>query len=261
MAEFSLKKALADKKLTIGSWLTLADTDVCEMMSRAGFDWLAIDQEHSSIGLREMSRLVQVIDLAGCLALVRVGANDPLLIKHALESGAAGVIVPMVNSVKDARAAVEAAHYPPLGKRGVGLYRAQGYGAAFQDYRNVTSKETVVIAQIERCDGIDDLEAIMAVEGVDAMMIGPYDLSESYGKSGDFTSPEMLAALGRVSTYAKNGTKACGIHAVNNAGDDLPQRIEEGYTFIVYGTDMIFLHEKISAERGRISGILNQGKN
>lgn len=256
MSNKSLKAALAAKTLTVGSWLTFADTDVAEVMAKAGFDWLVVDMEHSSIGLREMSRMVQVIDLAGCVPLVRVGMNDPLLIKQALESGAEGVIVPMVNNVTEAQAAVAAAHYPPSGARGVGMYRAQGYGAGFEDYRDKAARDIVVIVQIEHRDAVENLREIMSVDGVDAFIVGPYDLSGSFGKPGDFDALDVTEALGKVRDYCVSGAKTGGIHAVLNAGDDLAKRVDEGYRFIAYGSDMIFLSEKIQAENARITKAL-----
>lgn len=256
MLDQPLKAALAAKTLSVGSWLTFADTDVAEAMAKAGFDWLVVDMEHSAIGLREMSRMVQVIDLAGCTPLVRVGANDPLLIKQALESGARGIIVPMVNSVEEAQDAVAAAHYPPTGTRGVGMYRAQGYGAGFEAYRDKAARDIVVIVQIEHRDAVDRLDDIMAVDGVDAFMVGPYDLSGSYGKPGDFDAADVTGALAKIRDYCVSGAKAGGIHAVLNAGDDLARRVDEGYRFIAYGSDMIFLSEKIQAEKARIADVL-----
>ncbi|MBL4759504.1 MAG: hypothetical protein JKY80_01435 [Mariprofundaceae bacterium] len=256
MLDQTLKATLAAKTLTVGSWLSLSDLDVCEMMAKSDFDWLVVDMEHSSIGLKEMSRMVQVIDLAGCCPLVRVGANDPLLIKQALEAGAEGIIVPMVNNVAEAKAAVSAAHYPPKGVRGVGLYRAQDYGAGFEAYQKKAATNTVVIVQIEHRDAVNNLAAIMDVDGVDAFMVGPYDLSGSFGKPGDFDAPETVEALAKVRDYCVSGAKAGGIHAVLNAGDDLSKRIDEGYRFIAYGSDMIFLSEKIQAEKRLISDVL-----
>ena len=245
MPRLSLKQRIIDKELTIGSWISLADTDVAEMMAKSDFDWLVIDREHSSIGLREMSRLIQTIDLAGSVPLVRVGVNDPLHIKQALDSGAKGIVVPMVNSVDMAKAAVQAAYYPPKGTRGVGLYRAQGYGESFDSYRRDVAYDIIVVVQIEHYSAIDNIRAIMEVDGVDAFLVGAYDLSGSYGKPGDFNDNEVIEALNIVGQYCVNGDKASGIHVVH-ANDDINERIKQGFKFIAYGSDMIFLSEKIN---------------
>jgi 2-dehydro-3-deoxyglucarate aldolase len=256
MMSKSLKSSLAKKEVTVGSWLTLADTDICEIMTQFDFDWLVVDTEHSSIGLREMSRLIQVIDLAGTVPVVRVGSNDPLLIKHALESGAHGIIVPMINTPEEARSAVASAHYPPHGQRGVGLYRAQSYGTDFEEYKEWAVNEVVVIAQIEHRTGVENLTEIMDTDGIDGFLVGPYDLSGSFGKPGNFDDPEVKKSLEIVQRYCKSGNKPGGYHVVHTENNALETKIAEGYQFIAYGTDMIFLTEKLQDERDRLKKLL-----
>ena len=129
-----LKNKLNNKQITIGSWITIGNTAVAEILAKAGFDWLVVDIEHSTISIDTVGDLIRVIDLAGVTPLVRLTSNDPNLIKRVMDAGAHGIIVPMVNSEKDAMDAVAATRYPPIGIRGVGLARAQGYGVSFTDY-------------------------------------------------------------------------------------------------------------------------------
>jgi 2-keto-3-deoxy-L-rhamnonate aldolase RhmA len=133
--QFSLKEKLKTQTLTIGSWITLSHPAIAEIMAKAGFDWLTVDMEHSAITLHQAQQLVQVIELSGCTPLIRVGENNPNLIKRAMDTGAHGVIVPSVDCREDALKAVRAVKYPPLGTRGVGLARAQGYGMEFEKYK------------------------------------------------------------------------------------------------------------------------------
>jgi len=244
----SLKKRLADCELTIGSWLSFGYTPVCEMMAKAGFDWLVVDMEHAAISIWQMQQLIQIIDLAGCVPLVRVGSNDPALIKRVMDAGAHGVIVPMVNSKADAQKAVDAVQYPPLGSRGVGLARAQAYGIGFEEYRKWAQEETVLIVQIEHIEGVTNLEDILAVDGVDGFIVGPYDLSGSLGVPGDFDHPSMVDALREVERYIQKGHKVAGYHVVHSNHDELLSRIAEGHRFIAYGDDMVFLAEKLQEE-------------
>src|SRR5438128_7305209 len=130
----TVRAALRNRVPTVGSWIQFGHTGIAEVMAQAGFAWLAIDLEHSVIGIADVQPLVQVIELSGCCPLIRLSANDPVQAKRVLDAGAHGVIVPSVNSVDEARRAVSAVKYPPAGTRGVGLARAQGYGAAFADY-------------------------------------------------------------------------------------------------------------------------------
>ncbi len=237
----SLKPKLKKGETTLGSWITIGDPSIAEIMACAGFDWLVVDMEHSAIGLNEAQRLIRVIELAGCVPLVRVGNNDPNLIKRVMDAGAHGVIVPMVNTREEAVRAVEAVRYPPLGKRGVGLARAQGYGFGFEQYKKWVNNESVVIVQTEHIDGVKNLEEILGVDGVDGFIVGPYDLSGSLGRPGDFAHAKMKKALERVEKISKKSGKAAGIHVIQPDPQEAEKRIKEGYNFVAFSLDTLFL--------------------
>ena len=150
------------KSYSIGSWLTIGNTSIAEVMADAGFDWLCIDMEHTVIDYTQAQNLISVIQGKGVRALVRVGENNPRIIKRVLDAGAEGVIVPMVNSSIDAQKVVDAVKYPPEGKRGVGLARAQGYGFTFKEYLK-KQKKIDIIVQIEHADAIKNLKSILKV--------------------------------------------------------------------------------------------------
>jgi 2-dehydro-3-deoxyglucarate aldolase len=244
----NLKKKLARRELTIGSWLSWGFSPMTEVMTQAGFEWLVIDLEHTAIDYAEAHQMIQTIDLAGCVPLVRVGSNDPLIIKRVLDCGAEGILVPMVNSAEEARRAVDAAYYPPRGKRGVGLSRAQGYGMEFHAYRERAVEQTIVIVQIEHIRAVENLEAILAVDGVDGFIIGPYDLSGSLNEPGNFDHPDVQKALQRVQEVMNASEKPGGYHVVQTSHDELRQRIDEGYRFIAYGDDMVIFAQKVKDE-------------
>lgn len=239
-----LKKSLAGGKLTLGSWITFADTAAVEIMAKSGFDWLAVDMEHSPIDISAAQHLIQVIELCGTVPLVRVSSNDPIIIKRVMDAGAYGVIIPMINNAEDARKAISAVKYPPLGTRGVGLARAQGYGKSFEEYRDTINSQSVVIFQIEHKEAVENIDEILDVKGADALIIGPYDMSGSYGIPGEFDHPLMKNALARVLKAAKKSGMPLGIHIVYPDPRMLRKRIKEGYPFIAYGVDMIFLLEQ-----------------
>ena len=148
----TLKRKLQNKERTIGSWITLGNTGIAEIMANIGFDWLVVDLEHSMISIEVAGELIRVIDLAGVSPLVRLTSNQPDQIKRVMDAGAHGIIVPMVNKRTDAEKAVEAVHYAPHGNRGVGLARAQGYGDQFNEYVEWQEEGPVVIVQIEHRD-------------------------------------------------------------------------------------------------------------
>jgi 2-dehydro-3-deoxyglucarate aldolase len=248
----SLKEKLANMDLTIGSWITLCNLSIAEIMAKSGFDWLVIDLEHSAINFGQAQQLIQIIELCGRVPLVRVGENNANIIKRIMDMGAHGVIVPMVNNKNDAVRAVNAVKYPPLGNRGVGLARAQGYGMEFEKYRDWVNKYSVVIAQIEHISAVENLKDILSVEGIDGFIVGPYDLSASLGRPGDFGSPDMRQALKDILATSKKIKKPAGFHVIQPDADDLLNKIKEGYKFLGFSLDTLFLGESISGQLNKI---------
>ncbi len=237
----SLKNRLKKNELTIGSWINLAHPAIPEIMADAGFDWLVVDLEHSAITIREAEDLIRIIDLKKVIPLVRLTSNDPNLIKRVMDAGAQGVIVPMVNTKEQAEAAVRAVRYPPFGNRGVGLARAQGYGFKFEEYARWINRESVVIAQIEHVGAIHHLQEILDVDGIDATIIGPYDLSGSLGKPGRFDDEDVQEQLQSYERISKGAGKPLGYHIVQPVVRLLQEKIEAGYRFLAFGTDFLFL--------------------
>lgn len=233
----TLKEKLRRGLPTIGTWITLAHPALAEMAARAGFDWVAVDLEHSSITIRECEDLIRVLDLAGTTPLVRLTANDPDLIKRVMDSGARGIIVPSVSTEEEAQLAVEAVHYPPRGRRGVGLARAQGYGADFAGYLKRLDKEAVVVAMIENAQGVENCERILAVDGVDAYFLGPYDLSASLGLIGKTSNPKVEKAIAKVRAAGRRAGKPGGIHVVEPDPAMLRKRLKEGFRFVAYSVE------------------------
>ena len=241
MKKNPLKKALAGNKQTYGSWITLSHPLIPDILAAAGFDWLVVDMEHSSIGLNELLPLIISIEANNMVPLVRVGENNSNLIKRVMDVGAYGVIVPNVNNREQALAAVNAVKYPPIGTRGIGLYRAQKYGRHFEEYKTWLSNESVVIVQIEHIDAVDKIDEILSIRGIDAFMVGPYDLSGSLGKPGVFDDPEVGRALEKVIEAGKRHNITAGFHSVSSDPEEARKREEEGYKFLAFSLDTIFL--------------------
>lgn len=240
-SSMTLKDKLARREVTIGSWMSLGVPAVAEIMAAAGFEWLVVDLEHTAITVREAEDLVRVVDLMGLAPLVRLSANDPVQIKRVLDGGARGIVVPQVETAGQARAAVEASRYPPEGSRGVGLARAQAYGPGFERYVRRTVDQLVVIAQIEHHRAIENLPEILAVPGIDATIVGPYDLSASVDRAGDFAHPTVQALLGRYEEVSRQAGKAMGYHVVEPDARSVLRKIEAGYSFVAFSTDFLFL--------------------
>lgn len=241
MLNKTLRKRIKAGELTLGSWITIGHPNVAEILANAGFDWLVIDIEHNPIDISMVQNLITTIQSKGVAAFVRVSKNEEVVIKHVLDAGADGIIVPMICSKEDAKQAVEYAKYPPLGKRGVGLARAQQYGTVFETYKKWVAEDLVVIAQIEHIDGINNLEEIISVPGIDGTIIGPYDLSGSMGMPGEFERPVVKEALAKYIDICKTYNFPMGFHVVNADPAKIQEKIDEGYRFIAYGTDFLFM--------------------
>jgi len=240
----NLKEKIKNKQHTIGSWITLGCPGVAEIMSNAGFDWLVVDLEHTTISLDQAGDLIRTIELSGVSSLVRLTSNDENQIKRVMDAGAQGIVVPMVKSADDAMRAIAATRYPPLGNRGVGLARAQQYGSSFKEYLtwqgNINSGP-IVIVQIEHIDAVDNLKKILSVDGVDAFIIGPYDLSCSMGIPGEFENPKFIQIMEKIMTISSKLDSVSGLHVVEPDKEKLNEAIEAGHKFIAYSVDIRML--------------------
>ena len=235
------KKAELLNRCSFGSWITLPHPSVAELLVRAGFDWLTVDLEHSAITLESAAELIRVIDLAGISPFVRVGSHDANVIKRVMDAGAHGIIASTVNTPEQAAAIVAAVKYPPVGTRGVGLSRAQGFADEFEEHYRWLNGESIVLVQIEHIEAVRNLEAILRVPGVDGFFIGPYDLSASLGIPGDFAHPKMVAALAEVQRVKSLVPTVAGVHVVQPVPAEARRKMQDGYRFIAFGIDYLFL--------------------
>jgi 2-dehydro-3-deoxyglucarate aldolase len=240
--ENKVKQKLRDRRPTVGSWIMIGDLASAEILAGAGFDWITVDMEHTSITYETLPVLLAGIRAHGAETFVR---------------GAGGIIVPLVNSGKEAEAAVRSAKYPPDGVRGVSLGRASGYGDNFEDYFNSINDEVIVLAQIEHYLAVDKIEEIVSVEGLDGVFLGPYDLSGSMGVVAQFDHPRMDEARKRVLKAAGKAGKAVGIHEVRPEAEAVQALLKEGFNFVACSIDTIFLGNsarKVTTELKQILG-------
>ena len=213
---------------------------MAEILSRVGLDWLWIDTEHTALSLEEVSVILQAANGTDVSTVIRVPWNDKTLIKRAIDTGPDGILVPMINTVADTEAAVRAMKYPPVGERGAGLGRAQGYGLSMGEYLSTANDEVMFIAQIEHVEAIANIDAIVEVEGLDSVMLGALDLSGSMGKLGQTDDPEVEGAVQKVLAACQRVGIPCGIVALGPEATN--RRIEEGFTSIITGIDVLWVH-------------------
>jgi 2-keto-3-deoxy-L-rhamnonate aldolase RhmA len=236
-----IKEKLARGESSIGTWQMIGHPIVTEILAQAGFDWVVLDIEHGIFDWPAALGHVQVIQGHGCPVLFRLPINAPEHFKWALDTGAEGVIVPMIRTVEDAQRAIAYAKYPPEGERGISIGRAHAYGAAFDDYVATANTETLVALQIEHIDAVENIEGICVLPGLDVVFVGPYDLSGTMGLMGQVTHPDVEAAMTRVVRVAQEAGVVPGLLILDPKPGEVAQRIVEGFRFISIGLDTTML--------------------
>jgi 2-dehydro-3-deoxyglucarate aldolase/4-hydroxy-2-oxoheptanedioate aldolase len=234
----SFRDRLRAGERLLGTLITLPSPEVAEILAAAGFDWLFLDGEHGAFDVLEAQRLLQAVG-ERCPCLLRVPSSDEASIKKALDIGVAGVIVPQVNNADDAERVVRFSKYPPVGTRGVGIARAHGYGGYFGDYVARANEELAVVIQAEHIEAVRNIDAMAGVAGIDAVFVGPYDLSASMGKMGQVGDPEVQKAITRVRDSCLAAGLTLGIFGLR--ADAVAPYIAQGFTLIAAGCDSVFL--------------------
>jgi len=252
----TLRSKLTGRDAVFGPWVGLVEPTVVELLARQAFDFLLVDSEHSSIDAKHLGALLPAADLYRMPVIFRTGSISPSEIKTALDSGAAGVMIPMVETVEQAREIVAASRYAPLGQRGIGPWRASGFYDQSDEYLREANAATTVIVQIESARGLENVDAIASVEGVDALFAGPADLASSLGLTVGVMSDELVDALGRIAEAAARHGK---VAAIDLASVDRLARLRAlGYRLFTSGSDMDFITQSarrlladLSAASGR----------
>jgi len=239
-----IRETLQSGGYSIGSWMQLPCPSVAEMMGQAGYDWVAIDMEHGSISGSQLPDLFRALELGNTLPIARLAQGTPKDCKQALDAGAGGVIVPMIESAEQLIKVRKACCWPPSGSRGVGFSRANLFGKNFDSYRE-EAQAPLLIAMIEHISAVKNIDSIVRVEGLDAILIGPYDLSASMGMVAEFDEEDFKKAISLVLDAANRASIPCGLHIVAPSTADLKKRFSEGYRFIAYSIDAVFLNNAI----------------
>ena len=237
----SFRSALLEQQLLVGSWIQIACPTSAEILSNGDFDWIGIDMEHSDIGMTELTGILRALHSRRAAPVVRVQTNDVLEIRKVLDLGAAGVLVPLVNSAEEATAAAAAAKYPPKGIRGYAFSRMNDWGINFEQYARIANHEVAVIVMIETKTGVEHVREIVAVDGVDAVFIGPYDMSGSYGVPGETDGQLVSSACSRVIDACKKAKKSVGLHVVKPTRKSVQKALDDGYNLVCLGVDVVFL--------------------
>jgi len=227
----------------VGTILSLAAPEVAEIMAASGYDWLFLETEHAPLGPLDLQRMIMAAGEVPCV--VRLPNHDEISIKRALDAGAAGIIVPQVNTASQVEAIVGYAKFPPTGRRGVGVTRANGYGYAVGEHVARANEASAIIVQAEHIDAVHHIEEIVRVPGLDCVFVGPYDLSASLGKLGRLDDPEVVAAIDHVARVTREAGLAVGFFATTP--EAVLPRLAAGFSLVVCGVDTMFLRQGAEA--------------
>lgn len=222
----------------LGTMVTLGSPTTAEILAEIGFDWLFVDGEHGPLETGELLGILQAADRR-TPCIVRVPEGNEVAIKKVLDLGAEGIIVPQVNTPEQTADVVKFARYAPQGARGVGLARAHGYGLRFQEYMQTANDQVAVIVQAEHALAAENIEKIVKVPGVDAILLGPYDLSASLGHTGELDHPSVVQAIDHITKTCQGAKMPLGYFGVT--AESVKPMIERGYTLIVAGVDTLLL--------------------
>lgn len=249
-----LKRLLKDGKSAVGSWIGFCDPYSAELMAKAGFDWLLIDMEHFPLGREALRTILMACTGSDSAAVVRVPTNSREYISAALDLGAQGVMIPMINSLADAQKAVEFSRYPPRGRRGMGPIRASNYMSDFERYRKEANDELALFVQIETPEGVANASQILSVEGIDGLFIGNGDLASFI--NGGQPSPEVDRVVDDLIVLAKSMSLPAGLPTWSP--EEFRDYEQRGAQLLTIGSDMAFMAQ---AARTQLLGVRRKQRN
>ena len=237
----SLKNKLRNRERLFAGWVSYSHPSITETFARAGFDFIAIDMEHSTITLPEAQRIIAASQSEGVPCLPRPVSHSNDWVKPLIESGADGMLIQMVNKPEEVQSLINDIKYPPLGKRSYGVNRAQAYGFDFDTYIKNWNKESIFMIQVESIEAVENIESLVAYDEVDAVMIGPLDISGSLGVPGQTSHPLVIEASKKVINACKKYGKSCGTHVADSNMKSVQDLFDLGYTFAILGSDLFVL--------------------
>lgn len=250
----ALKARLRGREPVFGAWTSIGHPQITEVFCRAAVDFVGIDVEHSTISQEAVQRIAAAAQAGGSLCLPRVASHNGEAIRRMMDSGADGVIVPTVDTAEQVDELVGYVKYPPVGRRGYGVGRAQGYGFDSADYYARWNDTSALIVQIESVTGVENAEEIAAHPQVDGIIVGPYDISGSLGIPGRIDDPLVREAAAKVVEACRRQGKACGTQIVDPDNANVAQALEDGFTIVLLASDVFLLWKWAERMAGIVGG-------
>ena len=238
----SFRKKLKNEYVTSG-WMQICSPEIAEILSQKNFDAITLDFEHGSFDISRLNDIFRAIENSRKISLVRLQNHNTENLGRIFDAGCSGIIIPNIVNVKQLKKIAQYCYWPPKGIRGVGFSRANLYGKHFKNYR---SNNPLIIAMIENVASLSNLEEILNLKELDGILIGPYDLSASIGKPGNFENKKFKSSLKEILVKCKKFKKPVGIHVVEPSVNLLNKRIKEGYKFLPFGIDTVFINNSLN---------------
>ena len=237
----NFKSKLQRRDRLFAGWVSYAHPSITETFAKAGFDFLAIDMEHSTISLEQAQRIIAASQSEGVPCIPRPVSHSNDYFKPLLDSGADGILVQMVNTPEEVENIISEIKYPPVGRRTFGVNRAQSYGFDFDAYVESWNQSSSLLLQIESIQAVENIEKLLDFEEVDGVMIGPYDMSGSLGVPGQTSHSKVIDASRTVIDACERFQKSCGTQVVDATSQNVQNLFDLGYTYVILGSDLFIL--------------------
>ncbi len=256
-SRYELKQKLRNRQKVFAAWTSLAHPSISEIFSRMGVDFVGIDVEHSSISQEQSQRIIAACQANDTLCLPRIASHNMEMIKRLLDSGADGLIIPTVSTPQQVEKLISWSKYPPLGSRGYGIARGQGYGFDFDEYVTSWNEVSSLIIQIETIAAVENIDKILKYKEIDGVMVGPYDIAGSLGIPGQLEHPQVVEAGKRVIDACSQYGKSCGTQLSDPNMENVEEQFARGYTFVVLASDIFLLWKWSERMKGIISDMVS----
>ena len=236
-----LKQKLRNREKATACWTSIGHPSISEIFTRTGADFLGIDIEHSTISQEQSQRIIAACQANGMVCLPRIASHNGEMIKRLLDSGADGLIVPMVSTPEELEQIIEWTKYTPVGNRSYGIARGQGYGFDFEEHTATWNDSSIIIIQIESIQAVENIDKLLSFDEIDGVMIGPYDLSGSLKVPGKIDHPLVVEAGKKVMDACVKHGKSCGTQDTEPSQESIEDKFEKGFNFVVLGSDIFLL--------------------
>ena len=240
-ARTRLKQKFANREKIFGGWISYREPAIAETFAKAGFDFITIDMEHTTISIDDANRIITSVQSENCVCIPRQVSHNNDYMKPLLEAGADGIMIPMVNTIAEADLILKNFKFPPLGKRSFGVNRAHGYGADFDRYITTWNSSGLFLIQIESITAVENIDSLVATKGLDAVMIGPFDISGSLDVPGQIDHPKVRDASRQVVDACEKAGMSCMTQLSNVTDYAVEDAFSQGFTSIVMGSDLFIL--------------------